>query len=329
MNRATKNDSWVRNPDGTLGFTCSIITGCRLGHEWCFARKLANGRLKNLYLANDNCLDVEVAGVDADPFYPRFWMDRLVGLDHFLAKRKKPVGVFLNIMGEWAGDWVPEAWQNWMFEIMRRYPQHRFYILTHCPKNLPKWSPFPDNCYVGVTLTTREQHFELFLNGFRQVGAKIKYVSLEPLLEPLYFHPSDIKTLGINWLIIGAMTGAKKDIMELHQSYPKLTPMPWGKRWTLQPLVEWVGEVAGACGRAGVPLFLKENLQPMVGELAKIGLAKPKKVRVKLDDTIMTCDVGGSGWGLEGDFAVDQGGKRRLKIEEVLAWELRQELPNG
>ncbi|MBA7671114.1 hypothetical protein ES703_79265 [subsurface metagenome] len=62
------------------------------------------------------------------------------------------------------------------------------------------------------------------------------------------------------------MTGTKKDIMELHQSYPKLTPMPWGKRWTLQPKVEWVEEVTDACGRAGISLFLKDNLEPILPE---------------------------------------------------------------
>ena len=36
---------WVRNPDGTQGYTWNPITGCLNGCEYCYARKLANGRL--------------------------------------------------------------------------------------------------------------------------------------------------------------------------------------------------------------------------------------------------------------------------------------------
>ncbi|MBA7671115.1 hypothetical protein ES703_79266 [subsurface metagenome] len=152
-------------------------------------------------------------------------------------------------------------------ELIRRYPQHRFYILTHCAKNLPKFSPFPDNCYVGATATDTDMMLDA-TRCFDEISAKVKFISFEPLL---WWDNRKVKDLTlkaltygrVNGVIVGAMTGTKKDIMELHQSYPKLTPMPWGKRWTLQPHVEWVEEVADACDRAGVSLFLKENLMPL------------------------------------------------------------------
>ena len=84
---------WVKNPDGTQGYTWNPITGCLNGCPYCYARKLANGRLKQRYLANTNLAPnakgdvakltisdrtaIEREGDYADPFYPRFWEERL------------------------------------------------------------------------------------------------------------------------------------------------------------------------------------------------------------------------------------------------------------
>lgn len=284
MNRATKSDSWVQNPDGTPGYTCSIITGCRMGeaHPYCFAQTLANGRLRDRYLANSNIALLSIAQSmnDAlpqislgeahnDPFYPRFWPDRLGELDEFLTRSRKPVGIFLNIMGEWAGDWIPASWQDAQFEVINKHPRHRFYLLTHQPQNLERFSPFPDHCYVGVTATTFTAYMAA-LKGLMAIQAKIKFLSLEPLLEEVINQSKHhgfcnlLSYCHINWLIIGAMTGTKSLIMEMAKKYPELTPMPYGKLWTLQPQISWIEEIVRAADRAGAKVFLKENLVPMI-----------------------------------------------------------------
>jgi len=72
---------------------------------------------------------------------------------------------------------------------------------------------------------------------------------------------------GINWVIIGACTGTKTAMMELCQRYPDLTPMPYGKKWTAQPKIEWVKEIVEAADKAGVKVFLKDNLKPLFSRL--------------------------------------------------------------
>jgi len=67
-----------------------------------------------------------------------------------------------------------------------------------------------------------------------------------------------------DWVIIGAMTGKKKDLIELNKRYPKLTLLPYGNKWTLQPPTEWVEEIVRACDMSGVSVFLKDNLKPLV-----------------------------------------------------------------
>ena len=157
---------WVKNPDGTQGYTWNPITGCLNGCPYCYARKLANGRLRQRYLANNNLAPTIGDGptpyntsrlVDSlDPFYPRFWEERMD--DPFLTdcniffkgqrrhskgQRHIPRGIFVCDMGELFGDWVPRKWQEDIHLLISLNPQHRFYLLTKQPQNLPSSRPFP------------------------------------------------------------------------------------------------------------------------------------------------------------------------------------------
>ncbi|GAH56539.1 unnamed protein product, partial [marine sediment metagenome] len=109
---------WVKNPDGTQGFTWNPITGC-LNHDNglckgggfpCYAYKLANGRLRQRYLENR---EVGVLGgrygtpgqAYSNPFYPRFWAENSPSCRLYdPAFRYKPVGIFACDMGELFGE---------------------------------------------------------------------------------------------------------------------------------------------------------------------------------------------------------------------------------
>ena len=66
-----------RNTIGWADYTWNVVTGCLGPNEtpcsYCYARKLAQGRLRPLYLNQKNVL----AGDPADPFSPRWWQYRL------------------------------------------------------------------------------------------------------------------------------------------------------------------------------------------------------------------------------------------------------------
>ena len=183
---------------------------------------------------------------------------------------EKPVRVFVGSTMELF------LFDNWMEFILNRcqdFPQHTFMFLTKKPEKLPQWSPFPENAWVGVTATDRS----MWLNAIwelQDMQAKVKYLSIEPLLgwthsdkEPndhISYTADWLRRAGINWLIIGAMTGRKSKIMELAKQYPDLTPMPWGNKWTLQPPIEWIEEIVRAADQVGIPVFLKPNLAPLL-----------------------------------------------------------------
>ena len=274
MNRT--NIEWAKNPDGSQGYTFNPLTGClnhtpeglcKGGMFPCYAYKLANGRLKQRYLANKYTVGIgnlaDRLRLFDDPFYPRLWWNRLGELpDYWKQPDTKERGIFVCDMSDLFGIGIPETWTRAVLDKISRYSWHRFYLLTKQPQNLINFSPFPDNCWVGVTATESDL-FANAVNNLMNIRAKVKYVSIEPLLS---WQRLDISTWlrQIDWVIIGACTGTKLDLIELNKQYPALKLMPWGKKWTLQPSVEWVKEIVKAADQAGVRIFLKYSLIPIL-----------------------------------------------------------------
>lgn len=242
---------WVKNPDGSQGYTWNPITGClnhtnglcKGGGFPCYAYKLANGRLEQRYLANKNI----ACGFDRDPryisennrcwhdpFYPRFWEERL-----YHSWTGKPKGIFICDMGELFGDWIPREWQEKIINLIRSHRENRYYLLTKQPQNLIKWSPFPDNCFVGVTATDTFRIGEA-LGYLSRIEAQIKYLSLEPLLDRILYVDAGLLSI-VNWLIIGAQTKPYKP-----------------------PDISSIRAIVEATDKAGVKVFLKDNLRPLL-----------------------------------------------------------------
>ncbi len=283
MNKSSLGEEWVKNPDGTPGYTWNPITGCLNGCEYCYARKLANTRLKARYLANHNtamkktelpnnmfCIEAGWTG----PFHPRFWEDRMrvfipryAGSRHLTKKRR---GIFVCDMSDLFGIGVPEEWTRKVLKAVELWPEHRFYLLTKQPQNLKKFSPFPDNAWVGVSATDTASYQDAY-RYLGEIEAKVRYISFEPLLGaiytqglnsiPPYYNP---RGFPFDWVIIGALTGTLNDLKKLAMQYSELPLMPYGKKWTLQPKIEWVREIVEACDKAGIPVFLKNNLKPLL-----------------------------------------------------------------
>lgn len=175
---------------------------------------------------------------------------------------KKPVRVFVGSTIEL---FLFDDWMEFILNRCQDFPQHTFLFLTKKPEKLEQWSPFPPNCQVGVTATDSYMFYEA-TDALQQIQAKTKYVSIEPFLGKIFLDGRS-GNYGIDWLIIGALTGTKAKIMELAKQYPELTPMLWGRKWTLQPKIEWVEEIVRAADRAGVKVFLKDNLKPLLETL--------------------------------------------------------------
>ena len=175
---------WVKNDDGSAGYTWNPVTGCKNNCSYCYARKIAT----------------RFAGSKAFPngFEPTFHPDRLEE-PH---KVKKPSKIFVCSMGELFGPWVPKEWQEAVLEVVRDNPQHIFQFLTKFPSGYgPVMRQFPINAWLGVT-DTGNSHYEPFFLWPRE--GPVNFISFEPLLGPVQLERR------VQWIIIGAQSGPAK-----------------------------------------------------------------------------------------------------------------------
>jgi len=151
----------------------------------------------------------------------------------------KPSRIFVGSTMELFGDFIPEDWTRDIFKKVKIFPSHTFIFLTKQPTGLFKWSPFPDNAWVGVSPITNGQML-LAIGQLEKIQAKVKFLSLEPLRNRLETVPliPNFKDV-INWVIIGQQTPPSK------KTSPKL---------------EWIQEIVETCDKANIPIFLKNNL---------------------------------------------------------------------
>lgn len=200
------------------------VSGCTNGCPYCYARKLANGRLKSRYLQNKHYV---APGTDPnDPFSPRFWPMRIGDPMDIKAPKK----IFVSDMGDLFGPKVPKIWQQLVLDVVALCEQHTFQFLTKCPDRLPEI--FPDNAWVGTTVTCEEDMWRI-RELYGRVAAPIRFVSLEPLLGPI----KSLEVLELmDWIIVGAQTRPEK-----------------------QPEMEWVCDILDAVGKT--PIFMKNNLK--------------------------------------------------------------------
>ena len=206
---------WVKNLDGSQGYTVNPVKGlCPVGCSYCYAR-----RMYRRFKWNP---EIRYAGVLNIP------------------NPEKPARIFVGSTMELFGDWIRTDWMEDIFEKVMLFPEHTFIFLTKQPQNLLRWSPFPDNCYVGVTATNTEMAV-IGMQFLREIAATVKYVSFEPLLKQIgQTTLAEISRGDIDWLIIGAQT-----------------------KPTVLPRIEWVQEIVEAADKAGIRVFLKDNLKPL------------------------------------------------------------------
>ena len=232
---------WVKCVDNkTQGFTVNPMTGC-LGPDdkgpcpYCYAKRESDGRCHKRDLEGKS---IEV-GHEGESFYPRLHFRRLSDL----LSAPKGAGVFVCDRSDWAAPYWPEWCQRELLHIAVRRPDIRLYLLTKQPEQLLKFSPFPPNCYVGVSATNQQQWLDAQCK-LDFIKAKVKFVSIEPLLEHILISSYDLKGYGgpIDWLILGSQT-----------------------KPTLHPPAGAVEEIISAADKAGIPVFVKPPLSEYLG----------------------------------------------------------------
>ena len=146
---------------------------------------------------------------------------------------KKPQMIFVNSMSDLFHPDVPIEYIKQVFDVMATADWHQFQVLTKRSDRLAEVScllNWPGNVWMGVSVENSDYRFRI--DHLRGTGARIKFLSLEPLLGPL-----PALDLGdIHWVIVGGESG------------PGARPMQ----------AAWVTDIQEQCTRVGVPFFFKQ-----------------------------------------------------------------------
>ena len=146
---------------------------------------------------------------------------------------RKPQVVFVNSMSDLFHEDVPDSFIVRAFDVMSRAWWHRFQVLTKRSQRLYELAPlirWPDNVWMGVSVENRDYAFRAA--HLQATPAAVRFLSLEPLIGPLY----DLDLSGIHWVIVGGESG------------PGARPVEHA----------WVVDIRDQCLAASVPFFFKQ-----------------------------------------------------------------------
>lgn len=210
FNKTTDSIEWAK-------WSWNPVTGCKYGCSYCYAKDIANRFFE-------------------EKFEPTYHPERLSA-----PANTKPTGgpggngVFVCSMADLFGDWIPNEWIFSVIEQIEKNPQWNFILLTKNPERL-KTFEFPDNAWVGTTIDSQARA-ESAQKHMPDVRAKIRFISCEPLLEPVKF--DDLSWC--HWVIIGGRSrnsaGAES-----------------------QPEWSWVNDLTRSSYDAGCKVYWKPNL---------------------------------------------------------------------
>lgn len=146
---------------------------------------------------------------------------------------KKSKVVFVNSMSDLFHKDVPLEFIHRVFQVMRDNGQHVFQVLTKRADRLAEISDqlvWPHNVWMGVSV--EDERVTERIDFLRQCGARVKFLSCEPLIGPL----PNLNLTGIDWVIVGGESGHK--------------PRP------MDP--DWVLDIQEQCQRSNVAFFFKQ-----------------------------------------------------------------------
>jgi len=124
---------------------------------------------------------------------------------------KKPRVVFVNSMSDLFHKDIPLEFIQQVFKTMNETPQHTYQVLTKRADRLAEISDqliWTDNIWMGVSV--EDSRVVDRIDYLRTTGAKIKFLSVEPLLGEL----PNLNLTGIDWVIVGGESGSKSRPIE-------------------------------------------------------------------------------------------------------------------
>lgn len=151
---------------------------------------------------------------------------------------RKPSMVFVNSMSDLFHPGVPDDYIEAVARVMVTARWHTYQVLTKRSERLQnllktklRFAALESHIWWGVSVENRK-HGLPRVQHLREAPAKVRFLSVEPLLEQL----GELDLDGISWVIVGGESG------------PGARPMPSA----------WVLSLRDQCIESGVPFFFKQ-----------------------------------------------------------------------
>ena len=194
----------------------NLVIGCTVGCPYCYARN----NVRRFHMIEDFAK-------------PEFFSQKMR-----LMEKQRPQNFLLTGMSDLSG-WK-EEWREEVFAKIKENPQHQFLFLSKRP-DLLSFSTDLDNAWFGVTVTRKSELWRI--DALREnIKAKHYHVTYEPLFDD----PGQADLTGIDWIVIGTMTGAA------------------GRKVRTEPA--WTYSLTDQAHAQNIPVFWKEDLVPIMGE---------------------------------------------------------------
>lgn len=219
--------AWVKNNDGSQGYTWNPVTGCQQGCSYCYARILANRFGKS---ASERA------------FAPAFRPERM--LQPF--SLPKAATIFVCSMADLFGIWVPARWIEDVVKTVKESQGHTFLFLTKNGIRM-RWNrDLMDtrNAWCGQTCTGINDR------ALWNIPNR-SFLSLEPLLGDWL---PDLRFLNIQWVLIGALNINGRPVHPDNLQY----------RGTRK---EWVLNALEMTNKYNIPVFIKPELYQLYPDL--------------------------------------------------------------